>query len=174
MTLEPDVLAVPDGESGGCQVVGDGEGQVVGDGEDRVAVAWSALHSVPDPCSLVSGNPIDIVELGLVRYIRALGNQNVVIVISPTSPACMSLPIIAALATEAVESAVGAGAVHVEIDHDFVWTSAAMSAPARKAKHERETEKVVALQITPAALRAPRTDTDDQRLPSPAAEGTML
>jgi len=103
---------------------------------------------VSDPCSLVSGNPIGIVDLGLVREVRALGHEDIAIVIAPTSPACMSLPIIAALATTAVESALGAGTAHVEIDHDFVWTSDAMSPAARKAKRERELEKVAALNIT--------------------------
>ena len=116
---------------------------------------WKALDAVADPCSLVTGDPISIVDLGIVRDVRAEDDE-VVIVIAPTSPGCMVLPIISTMASDTAKAAIGNDSVRVELDRDFVWSSAAMSPEARARKEERQQAMVKALNILPAKQRKQR------------------
>jgi len=121
--------------------------------DERLAAAWDALHSVYDPCSLVTGDPIDLVDLGVVRDVRISPDGEVVVVISPTSPGCMVVPIISSQVVDAVSEALCDGAVEVEVDREFLWTSEAMAPEARARKSEREQRMVEELGILPARER---------------------
>lgn len=87
------------------------------------------LRTVPDPCSIASGAPIDIVDMGIVRDIHVFGGY-VQIVLRLTNPFCFQ----AGLISEAIEREVGQTMempVKVEIDPTDDWTPERMAAGAR-------------------------------------------
>lgn len=87
------------------------------------------LRSVTDPCSIATGVPIDIVDMGIVRDIRVFAGH-IQIVLRLTNPFCFQ----AGLISQAIERKVGQTMempVKVEIDPTDDWTPERMAAAAR-------------------------------------------
>jgi metal-sulfur cluster biosynthetic enzyme len=96
--------------------------------ETRVA---ESLHDVLDPCSCMTENPIDIVDLGLVEDVTVEGGVAHVSIML-TSPMCLYTPQI----VDEIQRVVGDvdDVTDVEVDQvtDELWS------PDRMAEHERE------------------------------------
>lgn len=90
----------------------------------------SALGNVVDPCSIATGVPITLEEMGLVQEIEVDGGD-VRVVLRLTSPVCWQATNIVA----AVEAAVGelpkVDSVTCAVDHGAQWMPEMMDAGAR-------------------------------------------
>lgn len=96
--------------------------------ETRVA---ESLHDVLDPCSCMTENPINIVDLGLVEDVTVEdGVAHVAIML--TSPMCLYTPQIVEEIQRVVGDLEGVTGIEVEQVTDEMWS------PDRIADHERE------------------------------------
>ena len=91
----------------------------------------AALRTVVDPCSIATGVPINLIEMGLLKNVEISGGE-VEVRLRLTSPMCWQ----AGQIVEAVEEAVGrvAGVERVVCSLDpapWEWTPDLMSASAR-------------------------------------------
>lgn len=93
------------------------------------AVLREALRAVVDPCSIATGAPIDIVDMGLVRSARIRDDVGVVS-LRLTHPFCMQAANIADGVRDAIRG-LGLEAV-VEIDQADEWWPTMMAPEARE------------------------------------------
>jgi metal-sulfur cluster biosynthetic enzyme len=88
----------------------------------------AALDRVVDPCSIATGVPISLPDMGLVKDVRAEGDE-VVVQLRLTSPFCFQIGLI----LERIEELTcGVGTVRVEVDHGDEWLPDMMAAHARR------------------------------------------
>lgn len=101
---------------------------------DPVTAAWSALGTVDDPCSVASGCPISLVDMGIVRSVDAIGD-GVRVVLQLTEPSCIFAFHIAEDVEAALRDHLGESPFEVRLAHDYseVWTED-MIAPAARAR----------------------------------------
>lgn len=89
--------------------------------------AWAALERIYDPCSLATRNPLNIVDMGLVRTVEVDDEHNIRVGISPTAPSCMLIASITAGAERELRMIEGAARIEVKVVTDFFWTPEAMT-----------------------------------------------
>ena len=89
--------------------------------------AWAALERIYDPCSLATRNPLNIVDMGLVRTVEVDDERNVRVGISPTAPSCMLMASITEGAEKELRRIDDAAAIEVKVVTDFFWTPEAMT-----------------------------------------------
>ena len=94
------------------------------------------LADVIDPCSVGAGNPMDVVEMGLVRDVR-LESGELTIQLCLTSPQCLMLEHFAVEARRVTDGLPGVRAVTVRGDNGMEWTPERMSpaAASRRRQH---------------------------------------
>ncbi|MDC0714592.1 iron-sulfur cluster assembly protein [Stigmatella sp. ncwal1] len=94
------------------------------------------IESIPDPCSLATGVPLGIREMGLIQALEYAGGR-VTVRMQITSPMCM----MAAYFMREIEQRLAARAdvqsVHVVFDHELNWKPEDISAEARQRLLER-------------------------------------
>lgn len=97
-----------------------------------------ALSMVVDPCSIATGVPLGLAEMGLVREILVSGGT-ATIRLRLTNPFCFQIGII----SEAIEKKIGALdlACVIEVDPSDPWSTELMSQEARdRLRSRREAE----------------------------------
>ena len=92
---------------------------------------WSALERVVDPCSIATGAPISLVEMGMVKQIHR-GWDDVRIVLRLTSPICWQAANIVAKVEEVVGALPGVATVTCEIDPNSDWMPDMIDPEARR------------------------------------------
>lgn len=125
------------------------------DSELKTAVK-EQLQEVLDPCSCITDNPIDLVDLGLIDDIsldEEAGEARIDILL--TSQRCMYVIDITDEIKERVESIpeIETADVH-QVTSGKVWTAERMSEQQRKERHKRFEKRVEAAGITPYAERS--------------------
>ena len=114
------------------------------------------LREVLDPCSCITDNPIDLVDLGIIDDITVdaeAGEAEVDILL--TSQRCMYVIDIVDEIEERVASVEGIETVEVhQVTSGKVWTAERMSEEQRKERRERFQARVEAADITPYAERS--------------------
>ena len=101
--------------------------------EDQVT---EALRSVVDPCSIATGVPINLVDMGIVRGIKIDGTH-VEIQLRFTSPVCLQSMNITSAIENAVMAVDGVGRVTCDTRSGaWEWTPA-MMAPSAQARLRR-------------------------------------
>ncbi|MDV6271018.1 metal-sulfur cluster assembly factor [Rhodococcus globerulus] len=95
-----------------------------------------ALRRIADPCSIATGVPINLIDMGLVLEARREENRAVVR-LQLTSPICMQIGIIQAKILEEVSAVDGIEDVDVDIDHAAEWLPSMVAGHARIALRER-------------------------------------
>lgn len=97
------------------------------------------IDKIVDPCSVAAGAPAGLVAMGLVRDIdledRADGTH-VSIDMCITEPGCMMASIFELTVHREVLELAGVSAVHVAVDHGFVWDPSLM-APEYRTRLEQ-------------------------------------
>lgn len=91
----------------------------------------NALRNVVDPCSIATGVPIDIVDMGIVRDVHVSADC-ILVVLRLTNPFCFQ----AALICEAILNSLGqvtGKRIEVEVDPTDDW-SPEMIAPSARAR----------------------------------------
>jgi metal-sulfur cluster biosynthetic enzyme len=91
----------------------------------------AALARVADPCSIATGAPVDLVEMGLVERVE-LSEGQVTVTLRLTSPICWQSSHIVAAARRHVLELEGVTGVTVEIDHEGDWMPELMAPEARE------------------------------------------
>jgi metal-sulfur cluster biosynthetic enzyme len=90
-----------------------------------------ALRRVVDPCSIATGVPVDLLDMGLVKDLRLDGGTAHVELIV-TSPLCTQIGLIAERVREVLAEVDGVGSVEVTVDARAPWWPGMMAAPARE------------------------------------------
>jgi metal-sulfur cluster biosynthetic enzyme len=88
------------------------------------------LADVVDPCSVGAGNPMNVVEMGLVDDVR-LDDGELTIRMCLTSPQCLMLEHFAVEARRVTSDLPGVRTVTVRGDNGMEWTPDRMSTAAR-------------------------------------------
>ena len=108
-----------------------------------------ALQRVVDPCSIATGVPVDLIDMGLVKDLRLDGGTAHVELIV-TSPLCTQVGLIIERVQEVLKGVDGVGSVEVTVDARAQWWPGMMAASARE-----RLRAVRPLPVLPAAI--PRT-----------------
>ncbi len=96
-----------------------------------------ALHGLNDPCSVAAGMPIDLVDMGLVKDVRADEQGTVRVEIRLTSPSCVMLGFFTKEIVRLAGTVEGVRAVEVGFDAGLDWEPALMSEAVQRIRGER-------------------------------------
>jgi len=94
------------------------------------AAVRAALDTVPDPCMDLAGAPTSIVELGLVRDVRVVGDD-VEVVLTFTEVGCAFTHAVLDMVHGRVEALPGVRSVRTTVDWTPTWSPDDLLAPAR-------------------------------------------
>lgn len=111
-------------------------GRLEGDLEDRVR---SCIRQIHDPCSVATGHPLELEEMGLVREVRSEDDgRRVIVDLRLTSPSCVMVGFFVTEIEKLVHDQVDPEIdVEVNFDTGFEWTPGMMSPRVRKARADR-------------------------------------
>jgi metal-sulfur cluster biosynthetic enzyme len=98
---------------------------------DREAAVRQALENVVDPCSIATGVPISLADMGLIKELRWL-DGDVQLVLQLTSPICWQAANILSAVERTVKSVPGVRTVRCTLDPAGEWMPSMMSAGARE------------------------------------------
>jgi metal-sulfur cluster biosynthetic enzyme len=101
----------------------------------------SELDQIFDPCSVGTGSPMGMVEMGLIRSIDIAPDGRVAIELRLTSPFCEMIGFLKSEALAKVAALEGVNSVVVTSDSGFDWTPDAMS-PAGQVKRAHRLEQL--------------------------------
>ncbi|MEV8517208.1 iron-sulfur cluster assembly protein [Dactylosporangium sp. NPDC051484] len=96
----------------------------------------AALRRIVDPCSIATGVPIDLVDMGLVLGAERTGARAVVR-LQLTSNVCMQIGIIEAKIHEEVGAIAGVDEVVVDVDYRAEWLPSMVAPAAQRALRVR-------------------------------------
>jgi metal-sulfur cluster biosynthetic enzyme len=94
------------------------------------AAVREALDRIVDPCSIATGVPISLVDMGLIKEITIDGS-NVHVTLRLTSPLCFQSAKIAEAIERNVTSVHGVGSVTCTIDTSMDWMPSMIAPYAR-------------------------------------------
>jgi ring-1,2-phenylacetyl-CoA epoxidase subunit PaaD len=103
---------------------------VLPDVDGRVAQAWNALCGVEDP----EIPAVNIVELGLIRFVKTQANGNLEVGLSPTYVGCPATEVIRGSVRDALKAA-DIGGFEVTNVLSPAWTSDWITAEGRRKLH---------------------------------------
>lgn len=112
-------------------------------GAAAVAATREALHSALDPCSVAAGQPMNLVEMGLVEDVRD-DDGEVVIALRLTSPLCHMLGHIVQQIDDRIGPELGGRTVRVVTDNGLNWDPSMITG---KAREERERRRLTLVEI---------------------------
>lgn len=112
----------------------------------------AALRRIADPCSIATGVPINLADMGLVLQAERAGST-ARIVLQLTSTICMQIGIIEAKIREEVGAIDGVDGIEVDIDHAAEWLP---SMVAEAAQLELRRRRPFPQGPTPVTLSARR------------------
>jgi metal-sulfur cluster biosynthetic enzyme len=90
-----------------------------------------ALENVVDPCSIATGVPISLADMGLIKELNWSGGE-VTLVLRLTSPICWQAANIMSAVERAVTTVPGVRSVNCTLDPGTEWMPSMMSAGARE------------------------------------------
>jgi metal-sulfur cluster biosynthetic enzyme len=103
------------------------------DGESPAAdlqAVTTALGTVVDPCSIATGVPINLIDMGMIQDIRIVG-ERVCITLRLTSPLCLQVGDIVREVERRVGEVAGVSIVECDIDPAGEWLPTMMDARAQ-------------------------------------------
>jgi ring-1,2-phenylacetyl-CoA epoxidase subunit PaaD len=103
---------------------------VLPDVDERVTLAWNALCAVPDP----EIPAVNIVELGLIRFVKTQADGILEVGLSPTYVGCPATEVIRGSVTNALRAA-DIGGFEVTQVLSPAWTSDWITAEGRRKLH---------------------------------------
>lgn len=105
-----------------------------------------ALSRVYDPCSLSTGAPLSLLDMGLVTECAIDAERNVTVTVCVTSASCMMAPVFMKAATDSLLEAHGVNSATVTMDHGVFWTEDRLSETGRRRRGSRRLQDRVGLQ----------------------------
>jgi metal-sulfur cluster biosynthetic enzyme len=125
---------------------------------DRAAVT-TALGRVIDPCSVATGVPASIVDMGLVQSVDS-DNGEIEITLRLTSPICNQVVGIVTAIEREVGSVPGVSSVQCEVDHAAEWWPHMVADSVQQRLRELRplalSPEVQRAQPEPSEVRGPR------------------
>ena len=106
------------------------EKQMAGITERPLDSLRDALRRVVDPCSIATGVPVDLIDMGLVKDLR-LDDGTAYVELMVTSPLCTQIGLIAERVREVLAEVDGVGSVEVTVDARAEWWPGMMAESAR-------------------------------------------
>jgi metal-sulfur cluster biosynthetic enzyme len=103
---------------------------------DRAADIRRRLNSIGDPCSVASGTPMGIEELGLIKSVDIDDLGVVTIAMRLTAPLCHNVGYFNVEIEERLLELDHVTAVVVTMDHGLEWTPADISPDAQRRRTE--------------------------------------
>lgn len=94
------------------------------------------IRTIPDPCSLATGVPLSIGEMGLLQSLECSAGR-VTVRLQLTSPMCMMAAYFMREIDQRLLSHSEVQSVHVEFDHALEWKPEHISAEGRQRLSER-------------------------------------
>lgn len=94
------------------------------------------IHTIPDPCSLATGVPLSIGEMGLLQTLGC-DEGRVTVRLQLTSPMCMMAAYFMREIEQRLLSHPDVRSVHIEFDHALEWRPEHISAEGRQRLLER-------------------------------------
>jgi metal-sulfur cluster biosynthetic enzyme len=104
--------------------------------DENTALIYDALKRVYDPCSVLNGTHLNIVEMGLIREVQQHGNT-LQVRLMLTDPSCIYTFEIARMVKEELLLLPGVQNVEVESTSDTLWTQERMQPETRERLHQR-------------------------------------
>ena len=113
------------------------------------------LNDIVDPCSAAAGNPMGLVDMGLVRnlVVSEAGSGGVAVSadVRVTDPNCMMGVVFTAEVRKRLDALPGVASHDIRLSHEFDWTPADVTGPG--AEHMREVRRVLERRVPLAAVR---------------------
>lgn len=97
----------------------------------------ACLDAVQDPCSVVNGTPMGLVDMGLVESVVVDDDGDIDICLRLTSPFCEMIGFMRKAAIERIAVLDGAGTVNVRTDSGLDWSPERMSPEAQERRRQR-------------------------------------
>ncbi len=94
------------------------------------------LDEIKDPCSVASGTPLGLVEMGLIKQLDISDEGQVAIQLCLTAPFCHMIAFFQKETAKRVGSIAGVSSVSLTPDNGLDWSPSRMSAPARKRREK--------------------------------------
>jgi metal-sulfur cluster biosynthetic enzyme len=91
-----------------------------------------ALGNVFDPCSVSTGAPLSVIDMGLVTELTVDDAGVVTIAMRPTSAMCTLIAGIMTQVEEIVQRVPGVSSVQVTLHNNTMWTEANLSEAGRR------------------------------------------
>lgn len=112
---------------------------------DLRAAIIAELDEIKDPCSLASGVPMGLAEMGLVDSIAISPGGEVAIRLRLTSPFCHMIGFFKSEVQRRVMALPGIASVTLSADNGLDWSPEQISAPAqaRRAAHLRDMQSAL-------------------------------
>ncbi|MBZ4417530.1 metal-sulfur cluster assembly factor [Myxococcus sp. RHSTA-1-4] len=89
------------------------------------------IQDIPDPCSLATGVPLGIGEMGLIQSLECVEGK-VTVRMHITSPMCIMAAYFMREIEQRLTGQEGVASVHVEFDQDLQWTPQDIHPDARE------------------------------------------
>jgi metal-sulfur cluster biosynthetic enzyme len=102
-----------------------------GPATDLDADIKAVLNTIGDPCSVASGTPMGIEELGLIGAVERGPDGHVVVALRMTAPLCHNAGYFKVEVTNRLLKLEGVASVDVTIDNGMDWTPADISLDAQ-------------------------------------------
>lgn len=109
--------------------------EVMADTSLREAIL-AALDEIKDPCSVASGAPLGLVEMGLIKQLDISGTGEVDISLCLTAPFCHMIAFFQKESTTRVGALPGVTQVTLKPDNGLDWSPSRMS-PAAQARRRQ-------------------------------------
>ncbi len=88
----------------------------------------AVLKEIYDPCSIATGHPVSVLDMGLVRG-WSFKEGTLTVTFCVTFAGCTMAPHFAQAAARDLAKIEGVGCVETIIDTDFIWTTELMTSP---------------------------------------------
>jgi metal-sulfur cluster biosynthetic enzyme len=115
----------------------------------------SMLNEIVDPCSDAAGNPIGLVDMGLIRILRVVDASDGRVAVSAdvrvTDPHCMMGAVFIGEVRKRLDSLPGVASHEVKLSHEFDWTPDDVTGPG--AVRMREVRRALERRVPLGELR---------------------
>jgi metal-sulfur cluster biosynthetic enzyme len=125
----------------------------------REAEIRALLNGIVDPCSAAAGNPMGLVDMGLVRNleVRDAGSGRVEVAadVRVTDPNCMMGVVFTAEVRKRLDASAAVASHAIRLSHEFDWTPDDVTGPG--VERIREVRRVVERRVSLTRLRGAAT-----------------
>lgn len=106
------------------------------DTSDLASAVRAQINQVGDPCSVASGTPMGLTDMGLVSHIDVHDDGDVVVELRLTSPSCYQIGYFSNEIEKLVKRLPGVRNVKVRADAGLDWSPEMMSEDAKRRRRE--------------------------------------